>query len=157
MYRLLLFLGFLGLLVGLSPTSAQAQETYNLSANATQAADLRQHVLAMNRALCRAAQLPISCTQGDVCLARSVVGGASCTAANARDANSRIWPDTQAGREEFVTFQWVLPRFLAARGSLPQLHIADYCDWFNNVANQTQRNADCTKIGAPSPCTICPQ
>lgn len=50
-----------------------------------------------------------TCTQAQACTAGGAAGGASCTAAQARTANVRIYPLTQAGREEFLTFAIALP------------------------------------------------
>lgn len=133
----------------------EAQETYSLAATSVQVADLRQYVLAINRGQCRRLGLAITCTQAQACTAANAPGGASCTAAQARNSGARIWPDTQAGREEFVTFQWTAPRFLEARASLPALAAPDYCAWWN-AQNQTTKDAECTKIGAPTGCAICP-
>ncbi len=145
-------LAILGLLIA---AGAEAQETYTINANATQAADLRQYELSINRGQCRRLGLAVTCTQAQACTAANAPGGASCTAAQARGAGARIWPDTQAGREEFVTFQWVAGHFLEARASLPTLAGPDYCGWWT-AQNQTTKDAECTKIGAPTGCSICP-
>lgn len=142
--------------------AADAQETYSLSATANQVTDLRQHVLAENRALCRRYSVALaSCqtSQGTICAAANAAGGASCTAAQARAAGVRVWPDTQAGREEFVTFSWVAPDFQAARTETPQPFIpgpamGDYCEWWK-AQNQTTKDAECSKISAPTPCVVC--
>lgn len=133
----------------------EAQETYTINGSAGQVADLRQYVLAINRGQCRRLALAITCTQAQACTAANAPGGASCTAAQARGAGARIWPDTQAGREEFVTFQWIAPHFIEAKSSLPALAAPDYCGWWS-AQNQTTKDAECTKIGAPTGCSICP-
>lgn len=137
--------------------AVEAQETYSLSASAGQVADLRQYVLAINRGTCRrlAAAGGLACNQAQACTAANAPGGSGCSATQARNAGCRIWPDTQAGREEFVTFQWNAPRFLEAKASLPSLAAPDYCDWWG-AQNQTTKDAECTKIGAPTGCSICP-
>ena len=133
---------------------AAAQETYSIAGTAGQVADLRQHTLALNRSTCARLQQAATCTQAQACTAANAPGGSSCTAAQARNASARIWPDTQAGREEFVTFQWVAPRFMEAKAALPSQTIGDYCNWWA-VQNQTTKDAECTKIGAPTGCSIC--
>lgn len=139
----------------LSGLAVEAQETDSLSATAGQVADLRQYVLSINRGQCRRLGLAITCTQAQACTAANAPGGASCTAAQARNAGARIWPDTQLGREEFVLWQWNVPRFQEARASLPALAGPDYCAWWT-LQNQATKDAECAKIGAPNGCSICP-
>lgn len=139
------------------PVPLTAQETYSVSANATQTFDFRQHVIGANRSTCRrlgASGAP-DCTQANACLAANAQGGASCTAAQARAASARIFPDSQAGREEYLTFVWVAPQFVAARGALTVVHDIERCNWWNNVATQPQRDADCAKYGLQAGCTLC--
>lgn len=150
MRKVLLFV--LGLVALAWP--AESQETYSIAANASQHADLRQHVLGVNRSTCRRLQLVPTCTQAQACTAAQAPGGASCTAAQARGANARIWPDSQAGREEYVTFVWVAPHFVEARATLPNQGMGDYCIWWA-TQNQTTRDAECAKVGAPAGCSIC--
>lgn len=134
---------------------AAAQESYSTTATAQQVSDLRQHVLALNRVTCRRLQLTAACSQAQACVAANAAGGASCTAAQARAANVRIWPDAQAGREEFIMWTWIVPRMLEARAALAGLTIADYCVWWDSQ-NQTTKDAECAKIGAPASCFVCP-
>ena len=140
------------LLAGLS---VEAQETYSINGTAGQVADLRQYVLGINRNTCARLQLTAACTQAQACTAASAPGGASCTAAQARNANARIWPDTLAGREEFVTFQWIAPHFQEAKSGLPAQGYGGYCNWWT-AQNQTTKDAECTKAGLPTGCSICP-
>ena len=134
---------------------AQAQESYSISGTAGQVADLRQYVLGINRNTCARLQLTAACTQAQACTAASAPGGASCTAAQARAANARIWPDTLAGREEFVTFVWIVPHFQEAKSGLPSQGYGGYCNWWT-AQNQTTKDAECTKAGLPTGCSICP-
>src|SRR5690349_13440752 len=131
---------------------AEAQESYTASATVGQVADFRQYVLAINRGTCRKYSLAATCTQAQACTAANAAGGASCTAAQARAASARIWPDTQAGREEFMTFVWLVPKFNEAKSSLPSQANADYCAWWS-ASNQTTKDAECSKIGAPNGCS----
>lgn len=149
------------LLAGLS---LEAQENYTIAATAAQVPDLRIHVLGKNRETCRrvnAVGQP-NCTQGAACTAVSAPGGASCTNAAARQAGVRIWPDTEAGRQEFVTFApgWVADLFKAARNGIPGQIAIDQCIWWGTL-NQAQREAHCTAIGATNSgtidaCGLCP-
>lgn len=134
---------------------ASAQETYSVAATVGQTADLRQYVLSQNRRTCQRQLLAVTCTQAQACTSANVAGGVSCTNAAARAANVRIWPDTLAGREEFVVFFWLAPLFGQAKATLPTLAAPDYCIWWT-AQNQTTRDAECTKIGAPTGCSICP-
>jgi hypothetical protein len=136
------------------PVFAEAQENYTVPANATQAAEFRQHVLAVNRSVCRRFNLSASCTQAQACTAANAPGGASCTAAQARGANVRIYPDTAAGREEYMTFVWVLPHFTEARTTLPSQIQLDLCAWWGTL-NQTQKDTQCSTWGAPAGCQVC--
>lgn len=148
---------YLVALAGLSLPLA-AQETYSLPANAGQTAIIRQYVLGVNRATCSRLQLAVSCTQAEACTASgfpAVPGGASCTAGNATVAGRRIYPDTLAGREEFIQIVWVLPRFTEAGTSIPQQGYNGYCIWWA-TQNQTTRNAECAKASMPNECSICP-
>lgn len=89
-----------------------AQETYSLPAGAGNVTTLSAVIAGLNGAVCDRGGLPRTCTQAQACTNLQTAGGASCTAAQARAANTRIYPLTQAGREEFVTFGIALPRFL---------------------------------------------
>lgn len=145
----------LGFVIAAFAGTAASQETYSVAASVGQTADLRQFVLSKNRRTCQAQGLAVTCTQAQACTSANAAGGASCTAAQARAANVRIWPDTQAGREEFVIFFWLAPLFSQAKASLPTLAAPDYCAWWT-LQNQTTRDTECTKIGAPTGCSICP-
>jgi hypothetical protein len=91
---------------------AAGQETYSLPAGAGNVATLSAVITNLNGEVCVRGSLPRTCTQAQACVALSIAGGASCTAANARNGSARIYPLTQPGREEFVTFGIALPRFL---------------------------------------------
>ena len=134
---------------------AFGQESYSISGTAGQVADLRQYVLGINRNTCARLQQVAACTQAQACTAANAAGGASCSAAQARNANARIWPDTLAGREEFVTFQWIAPHFQEAKSGLPAQGYGGYCNWWT-AQNQTTKDAECTKAGLPTGCSICP-
>lgn len=77
--------------------AAEAQENYSVSLSANQVTRLERVRVFVNEEECKAANLPVSCTQADLCLAR---GLGACSDAQARAAGFRIYPATQAGREE---------------------------------------------------------
>jgi hypothetical protein len=149
------------LLAGLS---VQAQENYTIAASAAQVPDLRLHVLGKNRETCRrvnAVGAP-NCTQAAACTAVNAPGGSGCSNAQARQAGVRIWPDSEAGRQEFVTFApgWVADLFKAARAGIPSQIAVDHCIWWGTL-NQAQREAHCNNIGAANSgtidaCGLCP-
>jgi hypothetical protein len=152
----------LPLLLLLLPTSAMAQETYQFSSTAQQQARINRGRLLVNRATCLRLGLPAgfsdaaNCTQAQACIQAGAVGGASCTAAQARAENARIYPNTTAGREEAMVFEgvvpWVMGLTTTARATDPDA----YCTNFWASANTTTRNAECTKSGLPNDCDICP-
>jgi hypothetical protein len=146
---------------------AQVDDTeYCQDPNATQTGDLRQYVIAKNRATCLRLNAGTNgvCTQAQACTAAGLSAG--CTAAQARGTacsttgagclvSARIWPDTQAGRNEFVQFVWVLREFTLAKAETPAHVQVDECVWWNNVATQTERDADCVKWGYLAGCPRC--
>lgn len=139
----------------LAGLSVQAQETYSIAGTVGQVSDLRQYVLGINRNTCARLQQVAACTQAQACTAAGAQGGASCTAAQARSANARIWPDTLAGREEFLLNVWIAPRFQEAKSGLPAQGYGGYCNWWT-AQNQTTKDAECSKAGLPTGCSICP-
>lgn len=150
MRKWILSLGFV--LGGVSISSAQ--ETYSLSANATQVTNLTAIVSTSNSQTCLRLTAIESCTQAAACTAAGAVGGASCTAAQARTANARIYPATLAGREEYVTFVWVVPQFLAAVEVPSVFEQERMClNW--QTMTTTQRNTLCTAALRPTGCRLC--
>lgn len=145
-----LLLGFLAL----CPAIAWGQESYSVSASANQVSNLTNAIASINQDLCDRYTLGTNCTQAQACTAVNAPGGASCTAAQARQANVRIWPNTQAGREEFVVFYIVGPRFQDLVQGTVGSNRARYCAWWN-TQNQTTKDGECTKLGLPAGCAIC--
>lgn len=139
--------------------SVLAQEAYTVpptgNGTAQQQADLTAIVAAYNANTCEGLKLATSCTQAQACTAANAAGGASCTAAQARAANARIWPNTTAlERSEFVTFVYATPSFNADR-----IRIANRRDYARAVAtwaaaSVANRNAVCTAaaIGLANGC-----
>ena len=137
------------------PALAQAQESYNVAATAGQVTRLTKAVTIQNRQTCAASGFPASCTQAQVCTFVNAAGGASCTAAQARAANVRIYPNTLAGREEFVTFALVVPAFQQLVSTAPSTDQQDFCAAFKAAAPATQ-NSTCATYGLAAACEPCP-
>lgn len=143
---------------------ALAQETYSISANANQVTDLTAIVGAANTAVCDRLGLAIGCTQAQACTGAQAPGGASCTAAQARSVNARIYPQTQAGREEFVVFEIAAPKFQELRFSLVlQSSQKELCDFWATAPRAGANSKDnvCsaaglpTSVSAPTGCELC--
>lgn len=145
---------FIALFV-LFAAAASAQETYSQNATAAHVVDLRLVVAAQNEATCERLGLVETCTQAQACTSGNAVGGASCTAAQARAANVRIFPDTQAGRDEYVLHTYVLPQFNAARALIAARHQFKLCRFWV-TATTVQKNAVCSAAGQPNGCELCP-
>jgi hypothetical protein len=147
---------FLALAVLLCAASLSAQETYSVTVGGT--TTNRNSILGQidlgrnqnNADVCARAQLPATCTQAQACTALSVAGGASCTAAQAIAAEARIYPNTTAGRESFVSALMVrayAPQYLAEQIRREANAFAFWCQ----AADQTARNAVCAIINAVNP------
>jgi hypothetical protein len=132
-----------------------AQETYSVPANAGQVADLTSIVDAVNGRTCEAQALSTACTQAQACVSANAAGGASCTAAQARAANVRIYPNTQAGREEYVQFKIALAKFNELKADIVARGLQRLCQFWA-TANQTQKDALCTGSGQTAGCLLCP-
>ncbi len=130
---------------------SHAQETYSLPAGAGNVVTLTAVITGLNGDNCARYSLPRTCTQAQVCTAAGAPGGASCTAAQARGANVRIYPLTQAGREEFVTFGIALPEFLRLVANQQQETRRAFCEGWN-AANTTARNNACSALGLAAGC-----
>jgi hypothetical protein len=147
------------LVVGLllSAGVVSAQENYTVAATAGQVLDLTDIVTAYNEQTCLTRGQVFTCTQAQACVGPGVscVGGAACTAAQARTCGARIFPLTQAGREEYVTFQLVAPDFVAQRAALSTWYQDRQCRFWA-TANGATRSSMCTTAGLPSTCRLCP-
>ena len=141
------------LALALLPMLAEAQETYSINASAANVTTLTGVITKINGDLCAATGLPRTCTQAQLCTAASVPGGASCTAAQARAANARIYPLTQAGREEFTTFGIAAPKFLELVAEVQADQKRDACEKWT-AATQTAKNNACAAIGLPNGCRL---
>lgn len=139
------------LAVLLFASPALAQETYSLSGSATQVSQLDRDRASTNRQTCVRLGQVAACTQAQACTAAGAAGGASCTAAQARQANARIYPATQAGREEFLTFSYVAPEFQRRVKGAAADELNAAAAWFN-AQNTATKNAECAKWGLANGC-----
>jgi len=143
------------LILGAAARTASSQETYSISAGAGNVSDLTAVVDVSNAKTCERNSLAPTCTQAQVCTAVSAPGGASCTAAQARGANVRIFPNTQPGREEYVTFQIALPKFNEIKADILARGQQQLCKFWT-TATQPQKDALCTSSGQAAGCLLCP-
>lgn len=149
---LILLLAFSGL--------ASAQETYSvtitLPANVTKLDIGRQLA---NQAVCSRFSLVSTCTQAQACAASfSATGqpatGASCTILEANAAGVRIYANTLAGREAFVTLEMVkasLDVFARQKAKLDFAALQGFC----KTATQPQIDGVCTASGLAAGCGVC--
>jgi hypothetical protein len=140
---------------------AHAQETYSVQAPAGAVSDITGLVDVDNAKTCErlskpSAPLVEGCTQAAACTNAGAAGGSSCTAVQARAANARIYPNTLAGREEYVTFSVVVVAVQDKRANISARNQDKRCKFWV-VATGPQRQAICTANGLPSSCDLsCP-
>lgn len=129
----------------LAPVVAKAQtENHTIPVSTVNQAKETLVIRRSNRLLCTRWSLSFPCTQAAVCTAAGVVGGASCTAANARAAEARIYDSTTlAGREEFTTFGIAQPAFNDLVAAAVSEQIVEGCSIWATM-NTTQRNNVCS-------------
>lgn len=140
----------------LACATTQAQETYSLPASAGNVTTLTIVITGQNGDLCARYALARTCTQAQACTAANAPGGSGCTAAQARTAGVRIYPLTQAGREEYVTFDIAAPEFIRRVANQNAETRRAFCEFWG-AANTTQRNNACSAIGAAAGCDpVCP-
>lgn len=132
--------------------TAAAQEAYTLNASAGNVATLTGVITGRNGDLCAAYGLARTCTQAQVCTAANTPGGASCTAAQARTANVRIFPLTQAGREEFTTHKIAAPKFTELVNDQKAEDRRAFCAGWT-AATQTARDNACAAVGLSAGCS----
>jgi len=136
----------------LGAQSAATQETYTLNASAPQVSRLNVVVNSVNDRTCINFNQASGCTQAQACTAAGI--SSSCTAAQARTANARIFPLTQAGREEYITFNLVATQVQSYFEATIDYNHNKYCTWFR-AQTVTVKNAECSKSGAPTDCELC--
>lgn len=141
----------LALLFILVSVPVAAQESYTVNSSAAQVVRLTKAVTIANRQTCATYGFPSACVQADTCTAK---GLGACTPAQARAANVRIYPNTLAGREEFVTFGLVVPAFQQLMSTAVTTDQQDFCGAFK-AASQATRDATCTTYGLPAACEPC--
>jgi len=138
----------------LAPAFVHAQETYSLTAGAGNVTTLSVVITSLNAAICARAGQVATCTQAQACSGIGVAGGAGCNATQARAANARIYALTQPGREEFVTWEIAVPRFLSMVADMNAANRKTFCDGFT-AATTTAKNNACSAIGLAAGCDPC--
>ena len=133
--------------------SVAAQETYSIPGSAGNVTTLTAGITKLNGDKCAQYGLARTCTQAQICTSAGAPGGASCTNAQARTSGVRIWPLTQAGREEFITFApgWVSDQFQAFIATQQAESRRVFCAAWT-AATTTARNNACSAIGASAGC-----
>lgn len=152
MRKALILVPFLAILW---PELVQAQETYSLPASAGNVVTLNEVITFYNGETCARYSLALTCTQAQACTSAVAPGGASCTAAQARNAGVRIYALTQAGREEFVTFVIAAPEFFRLADSVQKAAQRKlFCDAWA-VASGANQGTCRTAISAPANSNPC--
>lgn len=149
--------GFIFVFLLTAPLALAQSENYTIPASAGQVTQLTEIVNAVNLETCFRFGKAAGCTDtgaGGTCVAAQANGGASCTPGQARAADARIFPLTQAGREEYVIFKIAAPTFVSQKEIPNRLGKIAYCQWFE-AQDQTGKDAECTKVGLLAGCT-CP-
>lgn len=150
------------LLMGLAGI-AQAQETYTFtlggSAENTKAAKQTQVGMVnlgriqQNADVCKRGNLGPTCTQAQACVALGVLGGADCTAADALAADARIFADSLAGRQGFIS-QMMVRRLSSAYLAEQAARDKATLDAFCLVATNGDLEALCVAVGLTQ-CFVC--
>ena len=151
--RRLLFLAFL------IATPVMAQETWTIGpVPAPYVTKATLKIFTINLRTCkRLSTAPsnptpaFNCTQAQACVAALAVGGAACTPAQARAANARIFPNTQAGREEIVTFNAIIEYLDAGQREAATQHQDAICDDFKANPASSELTSLCSRLGLPAP------
>ena len=163
LFALMLF-GFAAAASAQTPTPTPAPETYSIPATTNRVTQLIQVVNMRNEKTClrlwkQAGTNPwtpsTTCTQAQACVVAGATGGASCTAAQARNAGARIWVQTQSGREEFVTFGIAAPSFDDQYNAVPGWDQIMQCNTWN-AGSQAVKDSMCVAASRPVPCTLYP-
>lgn len=156
------------LLAALVPVGLQAQTVTYTLANVPQADDddLALLITARNERLCTqlGAVGGFSCNQSQACAAAltkgyTVGGGASCSAAQARNASPssvRIWPNASVSdRNEYILFRIASPSFADQKPFVQGWNQIRAClKW--QTDNATARNTACAAHGLPNGCSLYP-
>ena len=151
----------LSLLILLSSAGfASAQETYSITISLpANVAKLDVGRVQYNTGVCSRFSLAASCTQAQACAASFTAtgqpaSGAACTAPEAQAANVRIYPNSQAGREGFLTNEIVRAQiaiFTRQQAKLDFAALQSFC----KVATQPQIDGVCTATGLAAGCNVC--
>jgi hypothetical protein len=94
-----------------------------------------------------------ACTQANACttVVPAAAGGASCSAAQARAAKVRLYPQTQPGREEWFTFEYVVGGLQDLKDHA-EVAIKALRARYIAAQNTATKDADCTAIGTVASC-----
>jgi hypothetical protein len=139
---------------------AQSAENYTIPASGGASgvvAQLTEIVNAVNLETCFRWGKLSGCTDtgaSGTCVAAGAAGGSSCTAAQARTANARIFPQTEVGRGEYTIHRIATPEFEKQKEIPNRVSKIAVCQWFN-AQNQTVKDAECAKYGLLANCP-CP-
>jgi hypothetical protein len=168
MRRLPLLVAVLVVVGGLWPDLAQAQTSYTITTqNAAQDLRIERGRIVANEETCQRQGYPVGCTQAQACVPVGrppCAGGASCTAAQARAAacNARIYPNTQAGREEMLAFETMIPGLQKLKERGQSLDANAFCEVTWVALTLTERHNECVRAGrgagssTTNPCDMCP-
>ena len=156
----------LSLALGLSVAPPQAKpafaqgETYSVTINtAANVAKLDVGRQLANQALLTRFSLPSNATQADVCAASLAqtgqpASGSACTIVEANGLGIRLFPNTQAGRELFITLNLIraeLEVFARQKAKLDFASLQSFC----RTATQPQIDGVCTATGLSAGCGVC--
>lgn len=139
---------------------ASAQETYSVVLSSpANVAKLDVGRKLSNQAVCTRFALPASCTQAQACAASFLATGqpstgGSCSGAEAQSAGVRIYANTLAGREGFVTNEIIktqIDAFSRQRAKLDFSALQGFC----RTATQPQIDGVCTASGLSAGCGVC--
>lgn len=135
-------------------SAASAQETYSIPVTAGNVVRVDRQRVRWNTSVCVRFALVASCTQAQACVPAGVVGGASCTVANARAEDVEIFANTQAGRELFFIHQILVKLLLPTlkEGDVNADYNAQRVNW--NAGNNTVKDAMCAAALAPVPASV---
>ena len=120
---------------------ALAQESYTLNATAGNITNfIDPGRVSYNEQACNAAALPLTCTEAQL---QAVEG----------HETDRIYPDSQAGRQDYVVQVILQPRIPEIRNDMRRWdRIKAQLAWAG--FNRTQKDAVCSALGLPAGCEL---
>jgi hypothetical protein len=132
-----------------------AQETYSANYGAAAVTRFDKVRVGVNNETCRRLSLSASCTQAQACVAAGAANGAACSTADAVAVDARIYPNTQAGREELYKANSEARLKAIERRLLKEPDSRAVCTWYAS-ATGVERATFCATVGLPSDCDPCP-